>query len=414
MPVKKIIALFFVLTVLSAPVFSQSNSISRDSLLGQINTITTAVPFLLIAPDARAGAMGDAGVATSADANSIHWNPAKLAFVEKNIGFSVSYTPWLRALVPDIYLGYLAGYKKLKGDQTLAISLLYFSLGDITFTDNSGNVTGQFNPKELSVDVAYARKLGDDFAGGLALRYINSNLTGGAFLPSGSYSHAGNSVAADVSVYYHKDVDFSKKKSVFTGGLNISNIGSKISYTESGNKDFIPTNFRLGAGLKTDLDDYNSIAFTADVNKLLVPTPPVYLKDASGKDSTDDGGNKIVLYGKDPNVSVATAIFSSWADAPGGFKEELKEFTYSLGLEYWYDKQFAIRAGYFHEAQTKGNRQFFTVGAGVKYNVFGIDFAYLIPTQQKHPLENTLRFTLLIDFDSLKGSSDSGGEEKTE
>jgi hypothetical protein len=369
------------------------------------------VPFLLIAPDARSGAMGDAGVATSPDANSIHWNPAKLAFAEKNIGFSVSYTPWLRALVPDIYLGYLSGYKKLKGDQTLAFSLLYFSLGDITFTDNNGNVTGQFNPKELSIDVAYARKLGDDFSGGLALRYINSNLTGGAYLPSGSYSHAGNSVAADISVYYLKDVEISNKKTVFTSGLNISNIGSKISYTESGNKDFIPTNFRLGAALKTDLDEYNTLSFTADVNKLLVPTPPVYLKDVSGKDSVDANDNKIVLYGKDPNVSVASAIFTSWSDAPGGFKEELKEFTYSLGLEYWYDKQFAIRAGYFHEAATKGNRKFFTVGAGVKYNVFGIDFAYLIPTVQKHPLENTLQFTLVVDFDSLKGGDDK--EEKT-
>jgi len=245
------------------------------------------------------------------------------------------------------------------------------------------------------------------------LRYINSNLTGGAYLPSGSYSHAGNSVAADISVYYLKQVDLSNKKSVFTSGINISNIGSKISYTESGNKDFIPTNFRLGAGLKTDLDEYNTLAFTADINKLLVPTPPVYLKDVSGKDSIDANSNKIVLYGKDPNVSVASAIFSSWGDAPGGFKEELKEFTYSLGLEYWYDKQFAIRAGYFHEAPTKGNRQFFTVGAGVKYNVFGIDFAYLIPTQQKHPLENTLRFTLLVDFDSLK-SSDNNEEKTTE
>ncbi len=409
--VKKVTVSFSILTVLSAHLFSQSNSISRDSLLGQINTITTAVPFLLIAPDARSGAMGDAGVATSPDANSIHWNPAKLAFAEKNIGFSVSYTPWLRALVPDIYLGYLSGYKKLKGDQTLAFSLLYFSLGDITFTDNNGNVTGQFNPKELSIDVAYARKLGDDFSGGLALRYINSNLTGGAYLPSGSYSHAGNSVAADISVYYLKDVEISNKKTVFTSGLNISNIGSKISYTESGNKDFIPTNFRLGAALKTDLDEYNTLSFTADVNKLLVPTPPVYLKDVSGKDSVDANDNKIVLYGKDPNVSVASAIFTSWSDAPGGFKEELKEFTYSLGLEYWYDKQFAIRAGYFHEAATKGNRKFFTVGAGVKYNVFGIDFAYLIPTVQKHPLENTLQFTLVVDFDSLKGGDDK--EEKT-
>lgn len=415
MPVKKLFISFFILLIFSSALYAQNNSISRDSLLGQINTITTAGPFLLIAPDARSGAMGDAGVATLPDANSIHWNPAKLAFVEKNIGFSLSYTPWLRALVPDIYLGYLAGYKKLKGDQTLGMSLLYFSLGDITFTSTTGEVTGQFTPKELSVDIAYARKLGDDFSGGLALRYINSNLTGGAYLPSQTYSHAGNSVAADISVFYKKDVDMSGKKSIFTGGVNISNIGAKISYTETGNKDFIPANFRLGAGLKMELDEYNTLSFTADINKLLVPTPPVYMKTLeSNVDSVDANNQKVVLYGKDPNISVASAIFSSWGDAPGGFKEEIKEFTYSLGLEYWYDKQFAIRAGYFHEAATKGNRQFFTVGAGVKYNVFGIDFAYLIPTEQKHPLENTLRFTLLVDLDSLKGSSSDGGEEKSE
>jgi hypothetical protein len=321
MPVRKFIIFLFILTVLSAPVFPQSNAISRDSLLGQINTITTAVPFLLIAPDARSGAMGDLGAATSADPNSIHWNPAKMAFVEKKVGFSVSYTPWLRALVPDIYLGYIAGYTKLKGDQTLGGSLLYFSLGDITFTDNNGNVTGQFSPKELAVDVSYARKLGDDFSGGLALRYINSNLTGGAYLPSGSYSHAGNSVAADVSVFYQKELELSNKRSVFTGGLNISNIGAKISYTESGNKDFLPTNFRLGTGLKTELDEYNTLSFTAEINKLLVPTPPVYMKTVSGADSVDENNNKIILYGKDPNVSVATALFTSWADAPGGFAE---------------------------------------------------------------------------------------------
>ncbi|MBK5285090.1 MAG: type IX secretion system outer membrane channel protein PorV [Bacteroidia bacterium] len=388
-----------------------AQNISRDSLLGQTNTITTAVPFLLIAPDARAGAMGDAGVASSPDANSIHWNPAKLAFVDKDFGVSLSYTPWLRALVPDIYVGYLAGYKKLKNDQTLGISLMYFSLGSITFTDVGGNVLNDFNPNEFSVDVAYARKLGDNFSGGLALRYIYSNLTGGIALPtSGSYSHAGRSVAADISGFYHTDFDLSNKKSVFSAGLNISNIGSKISYTETGNKDFIPTNFRLGACLKSDLDEYNTLSFMADINKLLVPTPPVFLKRADGTDSLDSDHNRIVHYGKDPNVSIASAIFSSWSDAPGGFAEEIKEFTYSLGIEYWYDKQFAIRAGYFHEAATKGNRQYFTVGAGVKYNVFGIDFAYLIPTEQKHPLENTLRFTLLVDLDGLKKDKD---EEKT-
>lgn len=409
MNLKKSASLFCILLLFANNLHAQ-NTITRDSLLGQINTITTAVPFLLIAPDARAGGMGDQGVATSADANSIHWNPAKLAFVDKNFGLSLSYTPWLRALVPDIYLGYLSGYYKLKNEQALGLSLMYFSLGNITFTDNAGNVTGDFNPNEFSVDVAYARKLGDDFSGGLALRYIYSNLTGGIALPSsGTFSHPGRSVAADISMFYHKEVEVSGKKSIFSAGLNISNIGSKISYTETGNKDFIPTNFKLGTCLKMDLDDYNTLAVTAEINKLLVPTPPVYLKAANGSDSLDENNNRIVLYGKDPNISIASAIFSSWSDAPGGFEEEMKEFTWAGGLEYWYDKQFAIRGGYFHEAATKGNRKYFTVGAGVKYNVFGFDFAYLIPTEQKHPLENTIRFTLLVDLEGLKKEND---EEK--
>ena len=412
MILKKSTAFLIVLSFIATNLSAQNSGISRDSLVGTLNTITTAVPFLLIAPDARAGAMGDAGVAASPDANSIHWNPAKLAFVEKDLGVSLSYTPWLRALVPDIYLGYLAGYKKLKNDQTLGISLIYFSLGNITFTNINGEVTGDFNPNEFAVSVAYARKLGDNFSGGLALRYIYSNLTGGVPLSDGNFTHAGNSVAADLSMFYNKEVDFmSSKNSVFTAGMNISNIGAKISYTETGNKDFIPMNFRLGAGIKSDLDDYNSLSFVADVNKLLVPTPPVYLKNSTGTSDSVANGQKVILYGADPNISVASALFSSWGDAPGGFAEEIKEFNYSLGLEYWYDKQFAIRAGYFHEAATKGNRNYFTVGAGVKYNVFGIDFAYLIPTEQKHPLENTLRFTLLIDFEGLKKNSEEKQSE---
>jgi hypothetical protein len=383
--------------------FAQISSF-RDSLLGQVNTITTAVPFLLISPDARAGGMGDNGVATSPDANSIHWNPAKLAFVEKNIGFSVSYTPWLRELVNDINLAYLSGYKKLGGDQTIALSLLYFSLGNIDFTDDAGNKTTQFNPSEWAVDVAYSRKLGEELSGGLALRYIYSNLTGNAQV-AGAASHAGTSVAADISAYYRHEMDVSKKKSMLTAGVDISNIGTKISYTETGVKDFIPTNFRLGADLKVDLDQYNSIAFGADINKLLVPTPPVYWKNNQGGDSIANG-HRVVQFGKDPsNISVAQALFSSWSDAPAGFQEELKEFIYSLGMEYWYDKQFAIRAGYFHEAETKGNRQFFTIGAGLRYNVFGLDFAYLIPTVQRNPLANTLRFTLTFDFEGLKNEN---------
>ncbi len=391
--------------------FAQVSSF-RDSLLGQVNTITTAVPFLLISPDARAGGMGDNGVATSPDANSIHWNPAKLAFVEKDMGFSVSYTPWLRELVNDINLAYLSGYKKLKGDQTVALSLLYFSLGNIDFTDDVGNKTSQFNPNEFAIDGAYSRKLGENLSGGLALRYIYSNLTGGALVQN-SASHAGTSVAADLSAYYRSEMEVSKKKALLSAGLNISNIGTKISYTESGVKDFIPTNFRLGTDLKIDLDQYNSIAIGLDINKLLVPTPPVFLKNSGGGDSLDVTSHKIIQAGKDPsNISVAQALFSSWSDAPAGFQEELKEFIYNIGLEYWYDKQFAIRAGYFHEAATKGNRQFFTIGAGLKYNVFGLDFAYLIPTVQRNPLANTLRFTLTFDFDGLK--SENKDTDKTE
>ncbi len=400
-----------VLFFLSVQIVSAQNTISKDSLLGQINTITTAVPFLQIAPDSRAGGMGDYGVATTPDANSIHWNPAKLAFIDKKGGISISYTPWLRALVNDISLAYVSGYKKLKGDQVLAASLLYFSLGNIDFTNDVGEKYTSFNPNEWALDFAYSRKLSEEFSGGIALRYIYSNLTGGVAISNGTINtHAGTSVAADVSGYYRKDIEISNKKSLLAFGLNISNIGSKISYTDTKVKDFIPTNFRLGSNLKIDLDQYNTFAFGFDINKLLVPTPPVYLKNSAGtQDSLDAENNRIVQYGEDAtNVSPAQALFTSWSDAPGGFEEEIKEFTYSIGMEYWYDKQFAIRTGYFHEASTKGNRQFFTVGAGIRYNVFGFDFAYLIPTTQRNPLENTLRFTLLFDFDGLKKSDDGG------
>lgn len=374
----------------------------KDSLLGQINTITSAVPFLMIAPDARAGGMGDNGVATSPDPNSIHWNPAKLAFIDKKVGFSVSYTPWLKALVDDISLAYISGYRKFGDDQALAMSLLYFSLGNIDFTDESGNSKGSFKPNEWAVDVAYSRKLGEEFSGGMALRYIYSNLTGGVLLSgSNTQTKAGTSIAADISGYYTHELKVGKKDALLTAGLNISNIGAKMSYSETGTKDFIPTNFRLGSGLKVELDKYNTISFNADINKLLIPTQPVYWPD-----STDANGNKVIRAGQDPNAeSPASALISSWSDAPGGFEEEMKEINYSLATEYWYDNQFAIRAGYFHEASTKGNRQFFTVGAGLRYNVFGLDFAYLIPTDQRNPLENTLRFTLLFNFDGLKKES---------
>ena len=381
-----------------------STAQSTDIILGKrINTITTAVPFVLISPDARAGGMGDQGVSSSADVNSIHWNPAKLVFAENKMAFGVSYTPWLRALVNDMFIAYITGYKKMKGEQAIGMSLRYFSLGNITFTDNNGNTIRDFKPNEFALDVAYSRKLSEYFSGGIALRYIHSNLTGGTQVESQD-SKAGNTVAADVSVFFQKEIEVGGKDAILTSGLNISNIGAKISYTESGVKNFIPTNLRLGPGLRLKLNEYNDLGFMLDINKLLVPTPPIYTQD------TSNSADNIILYGQDPDVSVAQGIFQSFNDAPNGFKEELQEITIGFGMEYWYDKQFAFRAGYFNESKFKGNRKYFTLGAGLRYNVFGIDLAYLIPTDQRNPLENTLHFTLTFDFNGDKSTKEESGE----
>jgi hypothetical protein len=379
----------------AAPVAAQ---ITTGNLTGEVNTITSAVPFLTIAPDSRSGAMGDVGVAISPDANSMHWNPAKYAFVEKDMGFGISYTPWLRELIPDINLAYLSGYKRLDRDQVIGFSMRYFSLGNIVFTDVVGNTSGQFNPNEFSLDAAYARSFSDFFSGSLAFRFIYSNLTGGQFV-GGMESQPGMAYAADVSLYYQNDeLIAGDYDATFAWGLNLSNIGSKISYQKNSDKDFIPINLRLGAAYTLDFDDYNSMTIAADVNKMLVPTPPIYYSD-----SVDLEGDPVIQYGYDPNVGVAAGIFRSFYDAPGGFGEEMNELTFSAGLEYWYAKQFAIRGGYFHEHATKGNRKYFTLGIGLRLNVFGLDFAYLVPLYQNNPLANTLRFSLLFDLEGLNG-----------
>jgi hypothetical protein len=404
---KNVVIIFICSVLFSSQIIAQS--VSTQQLNGGINPITTSVPFLLIAPDSRQGGMGEVGAATQPDVNSIHWNPSKLAFSDKNMGFGISYTPWLRQLVPDISLSYISGYGKLTKRSALGASLRYFSLGNITFTDIQGNTTGQFKPNEFAVDIAYSQKLSDQFAAGIAIRYINSNLTGGVTLSNGQPTKAGQSVAVDVSVFYKtkKDFEVGGKKSDGTIGFAITNIGSKISYTTV--KNFIPINMRLGGGLKLNIDDYNTFGFYADVNKLLVPTPPVYYKTASGGDSINPSTNsKVIKAGKDPNRSVTSGMTGSFSDAPGGFKEELKEFNICAGFEYWYAKQFAVRAGYFYEDKTKGGRQFFTVGLGVRYSVFGLDMAYLIPTTLRNPLQNTLRFTLTFDFDAFKSQNKEG------
>ncbi len=384
--------------VSSATVVAQSSTVIGQDL----NTITTAVPFLQIGPDARSGGMGEVGVSSAPDANSLHWNPAKYTYIDGDMGFSLSYSPWLRALVSDINLAYLTGYKKLANDQVISGSLLFFSLGDINFTDVLGDPIGTYRPNEFAISGAYSRKLTNNISGAVSARYIHSNLTQG--ISSGNAStKPGNTVAADIAIYSQRDLTFKNMEGYFAWGINISNIGAKISYTDDNTqRDFIPTNLRLGPSLTLDVDDFNRLTFMVDFNKLLIPTPPIYALDDNGQPVIDDNGNPVIAKGKSNDVSVPAGMFQSFFDAPGGFSEEVREVAIGVGVEYWYDKQFAIRGGYFHEDRTKGNRKFFTLGAGLRYNVFGLDFSYLIPTDQRNPLENTLRFTLHFDFDAFQ------------
>lgn len=386
---------------------AQDDDIDPSQLAGGEQTIEYAVPFLTIASDSRAGAMGDAGVATSPDINSMHWNPAKYAFIDGDMGLSVSYTPWLRNLVNDIDLGYLSYYGRLDDRQTVAFSLLYFSLGNIKFTNEFGDYDGEHTPYELAIDGAYARKFSERISAAVAFRFIATDLTGGATI-NGTESKTGYSVAADISMYYlNDDIRLADRPSELSAGLNIRNIGTKIAYTET-EKDFIPTELRVGLGYKYHLDDYNSITLTGDVIKYLVPSSPIYLQDYTGiNDSLDENGDRIILAGEDPNVSVLEGMVQSFYDAPGGLTEELHELKFAVGLEYWYMNQFAIRGGYFYEHQNKGNRKYFTVGIGIKLNVFNVDFSYLVPVNQNNPLANTVRFTLGFDFNAFREQRDA-------
>jgi len=424
---RKILTIILVIPAFVGGLRAQLSNTDAASNTLQLNTITTAVPFLMIAPDSRSGGIGDAGVALSADANAVHWNPAKMAFAEEDFEISLAYSPWLRALVDDMNLAYLSGYKKLNDKQAFGAALRFFSLGVITFTDEFGTPLRDFKPNEYSLDVAFSQKLSDNFSGGIAARYIHSNLTGGTSI-GGANSRPGRSAAVDVSFFYTNDkMKIGKKDAIWNVGMNVSNIGAKMSYTETADRDFLPTNLKLGSALTFLLDDYNSITLTLDANKLLVPTPPIYLRDTDGQIVIDQGtGDPVVASGRNPDVGVASGIFGSFNDAPGDvtinengsvdvasgsvLREELREVNLGGGFEYWYDNQFAFRAGYFYEHPTKGNRQFITLGAGIKYSIFGIDLSYLISTTQQNPLANTLRFTLKLSFDELKALGDENEE----
>jgi hypothetical protein len=358
------------------------------------NTLLTAVPFLRINPDARSGGMGDAGIGVSPDANALHYNASKLAFVENDLSLSATYTPWLRQLgLQDVYLAYLTGYKKINDLQSMGFGIRFFSLGDIAFTDREGNGAGTGKPREFDISFAYARKLGENFSAALTAKYIYSNLAAGQQLSPGVDVTIGTAFATDLSLTYMVPINVGDYGSDLTLGLAISNLGSTITYTEDVTRDYLPANIGIGAAWKIDIDEYNSFTIAADINKLLVPTP-VPFQDTARYDV--DPANGIPDY-KERSIFAAAA--GSFGDAAGGFREEFNEIYYSLGLEYWYDNQFAVRAGYYYESPLKGDRQFLTVGLGIKYNVFGMNLSYLVPTNSRRgPLDNTLRFGLTYDF----------------
>ncbi|MEO7961364.1 MAG: type IX secretion system outer membrane channel protein PorV [Ginsengibacter sp.] len=368
---------------------------AQSTTTNSINVVTTAVPFLRISPDARSGGMGDVGIATIPDANSSFWNQAKLPFAHSKSSIAVSYTPWLKGLdLNDVYLASAAGYYQLDELQAISASLRYFSLGNIQFTDNLGNDLQTYRPREFAFDAGYSRKLSDQLSIGIALRYINSNLASGQSA-SGSTYRTGNSVAGDLSIF-HDGTANSSDGSGFNWGVTLSNLGAKISYTnDASEKDFIPANLGLGLAYVKAFDETNKITFGLDVNKLLVPTPPA-LGDSAGLANYHSKG-------------VVGSWFSSFGDAPGGFSEELKEFQVSVGAEYMYNDQFAFRAGYFYEAPTKGDRKYFTIGAGLNYNMFGLNFSYLVPSGNginRNPLSNTLRFSLIFNLDKSSAVGD--------
>lgn len=427
-------------SIVLVALYFNSNAQNYNNLAGQadgLNVITTAVPFMTIGPDARAGGLGDGGVASSPDPNSMAWNSGKYVFSEEKMGFAINYTPWLRNLVNDINLAYLSYFQKIGENNAIAFSLRYFSLGEINFTNEQGGDIGTYAPNEFALSGGYNRKLSDNLGLAVDGTFIYSNLTQGQTV-AGQSTTAGISVAADIALYWQKNVNwFNNMDAEFAWGVAITNIGNKMSYSDANlEQNFIPTNLRFGPRLTMELDDYNSLSFQFDINKLLVPTPPVYALDSSGNRIPIQGTDQfLIAAGKSNDVPPITGMIQSWYDAPGqvqyvtdadgnviynpetgaaettvvpgsAFKEEMQEFYYSIGAEYWYNKILALRAGYFYENPNKGARQYVTLGVGLRYNVFGLDFSYLISTASaQNPLQNTLRFSLLFNFGNVQGSS---------
>lgn len=391
----------------------------------QLNTITTAVPFISITPDSRAGAMGDAGTALSANSHSVYWNTAMLNFAKDDAEISVSYTPWLRALTSDMHLSYVSGYKRLGDRHAVTAGLRYFSLGEITFTDNSGQKLRDDKPNEFEIVGGYAFKLAERFSIGINGKFIYSNLTGGSVTP-GNTMKPGIAGATDISfIYYNEDAEFAQRDGTLSLGATINNIGNKIAYTDvaSSQRDFLPMNLKLGAAYTMEFDKFNTLTWAVDLQKLLVPTPPIR------------ANNGDIIAGKNNNVGIISGMIQSFGDAPGQIekdaqnnyiqnsdgsykikkgsklKEELREINIATGLEYWYNNMFAIRGGFFYENYTKGSRQYFNAGVGLKYKIIGIDISYLAALRQGNPLANTVRFTLRFQLgDSAKSNNETAPE----
>ncbi len=416
------IILFAVCISLSWGYKAQPNSANQGSGANdndlQLNTITTALPFMGITPDSRAGGMGDAGTALSGTSTSIYWNTSMLSFAKSSSEISVSYTPWLRQLTNDINLSYLAGYKQLSDRHTVGGSLRYFSLGQITFTDDKGDILREDKPSEYEIDGAYAFRLADKLSIGLNGKFAYSNLTGGLTIP-GVDTKAAVAGAADISFSYNNDqAKFGNIDGVYTFATVISNVGNKVSYSQTGRRDFIPMNLRIGNAATFDFDAYNKLTFSLEFQKLLVPTPAIY---------TIENNQAVIVSGKNSEVGVIAGLLQSFYDAPGNpvkdengeyvkegdkyqvekgtkFREELSEINIAFGTEYWYNNILALRGGLFYESPNKGNRKYMNFGVGLKYNMLGIDISYLYAFERTNPLANTLRFTLRLDLDELAKS----------
>ncbi len=357
---------------------------ATDSLGQSTNRhiIPVAVPFLIISPDARSSGMGDVGAATSADANAAHWNPAKFAFIDKPLGVSLSHSPWLRALVPDMSLSYASGYKRISQYEVIAVSLRYFDMGNVQLTGPTGQLLQNINPRDVAVDATYSRKLSRKFAIAGTVRFIHSNLDGNVTTGALNQAVPANTAAVDVGWFYQSKGHWGTLPVNFALGMNVSNVGGKIGYGSTAPPNFLPANLRLGTAFTGELDEYNKVTFAFDINKLMAPTP-------SDLDLTGAATPKTLFQG----------TMGSFADAPSGLREELQELMYAMGVEYWYKDLVAFRGGYYNEHRTKGGRKYLSLGLGLRYQAFGIDFAYLMPHAQATPLSDTLRFSLLFGFE---------------